>query len=213
MRAHIVAAMFAATFLLPGVALAQGGSEATDSQPNHGQCTSAYEIVVRRPEKQPDDPLRQWALELLPECGSLGGQALAEALSAHRLDAEPTNDLNEIAVSSRDFIDGALFSSALRIATDDAAGVAARVTAIRIIYGMFATGTRTNYDWFVSDTTALPPQFTAWTTTGSPLPNSAARDARDAMRRITASGRNPALHNAAEKLAWLLEGVVLRSTP
>lgn len=144
---------------------------------------------------------RDAAMDIIGTCGPLGGTALARELVAVRNRAHPGAELDAVVNASRDFVDGTLFRTALALAVDRRAGRAARVTAVRVIYGMFEPGTISSYAFFANDSTAFRGAFMASPHFGTPLPKTAASETAAAMERVYRDTTQPrAVRNAAFKL-------------
>jgi hypothetical protein len=160
------------------------------------ECRLAHQILTLG---QPANK-REWALDRIGTCGPEGGEALATQFQAKRLANDDTPELEDLVIAARDFVDGNLYRAALGIASDGTAGTAARVDAIRIIFGMLRPGTRATYEEFADAETTITGAFTVQPTYGTPLPTTAAEDARKAMQDVRRTAQTEAVRNAAGKL-------------
>ena len=144
---------------------------------------------------------REWAFTIIGGCGPLGGEALVHQLRLHLNDSEPTDSLELLIWSAADLLDGALFRSALDLSRNTTAGIAARVAAVRIIYGMLDPGNHLSYRFITSTSLSIHSGFTAYPRYGAPLPRNARQEVADVMHDLVHDASSPeALQNAARKL-------------
>jgi len=122
----------AALVSVSGAARAQGGAgkDGYADEQHRNDCRLAHQVLTAG---EPANK-RDWALETIPSCGVLGGEALAAMLLAHRGDAAADDELDALVQASVNLRDATLFRAGLQVAGDATAGDAARVAGWQVVH-------------------------------------------------------------------------------
>lgn len=187
-----------------GAAMAQGGSDKEDyaDEQHRNDCRLAHQVLTAgHPAGR-----HEWALETVPGCGALGGEALAAMLLAHRGDDTAGDELGVLVGASLTLRDAALFGAGLQLAGDAAAGQAARVAGWQVVHAQLtgvypATGAGTEDEAEASSTLlSAPPVY------GVPLTAGHVALAREVADRVVAIADTPPVVKAlAEDLLAALD--------
>lgn len=119
--------------------------DAAKDQKHRAECRLAHQVLT---QGQPADK-RDWAVGKTRTCPSLGGEAIASELDRLRTVDQRTDELERVVLATSSFVDRRIVSRALDIASDAAAGTAARVQAIRVLSHQMAPSALTQYEQFV----------------------------------------------------------------
>lgn len=175
--------------ILSSAARLPAQSVVTDSAQAAQRCLSATQLIKRggTPAERAD------ALRVLPMCGASASRLVITLLQQRRGDAANSTALEELASVAMIFRDADVFSTALSIAGDRAAGIAARVQSIRIAYFQLNPGSSDTYASFVTDQgPTYPTDADAPATVGTPLPSNAAAAAATVAATIVSDPTAPA---------------------
>lgn len=122
-----------------------GQSGITDSVQHRNNCRLARQVLVHG---QPSNK-RDWALSYFLTCGAQGGTIVRDVLLRHRADAAFDAELDRLVSAATGLVDGQMASTALQIASDRTAGGAARVQAMRVLYGQIVPWGNVSYERIV----------------------------------------------------------------
>lgn len=154
------------------------------------------------------------ALGVLPRCGPVAGQIVAEVLVTSRAVTSPDSDLDELITAVWGLRDQALLDAGLRVAQDASASAVARIEALRLVLAQIDPDSPVQYreltretveestvlDWPVREGTPLPPDYltrisqamdgiVADATTPARVSSIAGQIGYVARRRLTPPGR------------------------
>lgn len=134
---------------------AGGQSGLPDSVHHRNNCRLAQQVLVHG---QPANK-RPWALSYFVRCGAAGGAIVSEVLLRHRADASFNPVLDQLVTAATGLVDGGMAATAFQVASDQSAGEAARVQALRVLYGQVAPLSNVSYERMIGsgETIALNP--------------------------------------------------------
>jgi hypothetical protein len=152
-----------------------------DSVKHRNDCRLAFQVVT---DGQPANR-RQWALGLLPTCGTVGGEAVSGVLRRSRGAAVPSPELEAAVMLASVLHDARIFATAREIALDRGAGRVARIQALRVIYFQTGRGFADPYESFLQgeQLTYMPLSDYPYTV-GEPLPADVAEQAESVAQQI-----------------------------
>ncbi len=141
---------------------------------------------------------RSWALRRIAGCGATGGRVVASILRDHRADTrcEPTLDI--LVEASSGLVDRTIFTTALELATDRAAGAGARVQAIRLLFLQLHPGSHQPFAAFANAEQPLDPEGAHYPVVGEPLPHDFESTIEAQLRLVESDAHAPgSVRNAA----------------
>lgn len=111
-----------------------GQTSTADSVHHRNHCRLAEQVLVAG---EPANK-RGWALSYIHMCGVEGGRVASTVLMRHRSDVAFHVGLDEVVSAVSSLVDRDLARTALELAADQAAGAAARVQALRVLFSQVA---------------------------------------------------------------------------
>lgn len=175
-----------------------------DSVQLRNECRLAHQILTKgQPANQ-----RDWALEFIRGCGSLGGEAIAHLIRSHRGSDTWNAELDRIVDQTAYLVDLSIFEAGLEVAIDPSAGLVARVQGLRAMRTQLSPGDLITYDGLVDPLANTRSWMLEVGAHFPPLPEEAYIRAEEAMRALLDVEELPDPLRAAAKV--VLPGVVAR---
>jgi hypothetical protein len=168
-----------------------------DRDHHRDECRLANQVLTQgQPANQ-----RDRALRIITTCGPLGGVTIGQLLRDHRHEGAWTEGLEEVVRLTADLADRSIYNSAVEIAADPAAGTAARVQALRVLYYQITPGSLDPYESFLPDTRRSYVRMLHGPAIGEPLPPDAVHELFTLASGIAADpATNDTVRSAATKL-------------
>lgn len=191
--------------VLPAGAQVSGAANA-DSIALRNDCRLAHQVLVHGGPANK----RGWALGIIQNCGTQGADVIAQQLRQARTQALRTAELDSLAHASIMVIDEQIYQAARAVATDRAAGTAARVHALGVWFAQVTGGDILPYEALVSDPAAggeivLGPVVSEGPLTLRPLSSDALAASISELEGIVASEANACVRVAARQVLAAFE--------
>lgn len=175
------------------------GQAQPDSVKRRNDCRLAAQVVSHG---QPANR-REWALRLLPDCGSDGGRAVASALASFRNGAGSREHLEQLVMLTSVLHDATVFRTVLSIAVDPSADGVARIQALRVLYFQLSRGAVDPYESFLARRGYIEVPLSDYPyTLGESLPANAAVQVRDAATVVIKDASSDADVRAAARKVY-----------
>lgn len=147
---------------------------------HRNDCRLAHQVLTHG---QPAEK-RDWALRVIPTCGPLGGEAIADLLREYADATVRTEEYDRIVLLGARLTDHSIYEAAMALAADPDANELARVQAVRAVYYQLSPGSFDDYESLVTPGVLPFATGTYHSSVGEPLPADAFFRARDAMAAI-----------------------------
>ena len=118
-----------------------GQTTTVDSIHHRNNCRLARQVLLHG---QPA-PKRPWALGYFVTCRSDAVEIVSQTLRQHRTATTFAREFDEVISAASSLSDREIAFASLRVATDNTAGLAARLQALRLLYAQVVPGAQLDY--------------------------------------------------------------------